>query len=77
MQKSQKIRLIVMSLEVMHCSVQAPFFMHHHAAAQLHYSIGCTIGASNGKTSIVYYRTLSFFAFRFKKKRKFPFLLLF
>ncbi len=32
---------------------------------------------SNGKTSIVYYRTRSFFAFRFKKKRKFAFLLLF
>ncbi len=28
---------------------------------------------SNGKTSLVHYRTLSFFAFRFKKKRKFAF----
>jgi hypothetical protein len=28
---------------------------------------------SNGKTSLVQYRTLSFFAFRFKKKRKFAF----
>jgi hypothetical protein len=27
----------------------------------------------NGKTSIVYYRTLSFFALRLKKKRKFAF----
>ncbi len=33
----------------------------------------CNISSSNGKTSIVYYRTLSFFAFRFKKKRKFAF----
>jgi hypothetical protein len=32
--------------------------------------------SSNGKTSKVYYRTLSFFAFRLKKKRKFAFLLL-
>jgi hypothetical protein len=32
---------------------------------------------SNGKTSIVHYRTLSFFAFRFKKKRKFAFFLSF
>jgi hypothetical protein len=28
---------------------------------------------SNGKTSIIHYRTLSFFAIRFKKKRKFAF----
>jgi hypothetical protein len=32
-----------------------------------------TAVCSNGKTSLVHYRTLSFFAFRFKKKRKFAF----
>jgi hypothetical protein len=31
------------------------------------------VTSSNGKTSLVHYRTLSFFAFRFKKKRKFAF----
>ena len=31
------------------------------------------VQASNGKTSLVHYRTLSFFVFRFKKKRKFAF----
>jgi hypothetical protein len=31
------------------------------------------VDISNGKTSLVQYRTLSFFAFRFKKKRKFAF----
>jgi hypothetical protein len=35
----------------------------------------CRVGivTSNGKTSLVHYRTLSFFAFRLKKKRKFAF----
>ncbi len=33
--------------------------------------------SSNGKTSIVYYRTLSFFAFRNLKKRKFAFFRVF
>ncbi len=32
-----------------------------------------TVVNSNGKTSLVHYRTLSFFAFRFLKKRKFAF----
>ncbi len=36
-----------------------------------HDSMGA--GTSNGKTSLVQYRTLSFFAFRFLKKRKFAF----
>jgi hypothetical protein len=32
-----------------------------------------TLVSSNGKTSLVHYRTLSFFAFCLKKKRKFTF----
>jgi hypothetical protein len=32
-----------------------------------------SVPISNGKTSLVHYRTLSFFAFRLKKKRKFAF----
>ncbi len=35
----------------------------------LYRSLTCT-WTSNGKTSLVHYRTLSFFAFRFKKKTK-------
>ncbi len=57
-----------------HSAIGITFHYRHFPLMSIAGEVPSGIKAtSNGKTSLVHYRTLSFFAFRLKKKRKFAF----